>query len=104
MPMTWQISINPNPAAIAGVTFVFEPNPLADVRVGDQIFWTNNTDQPHWPGIVNYPTYFMPNQIAPNSSSPAFVPDPSVSGQTLTYVDTLPNATGPTATIVISTK
>lgn len=108
MPFTWQININPNPSGIAGATFTFTPNPLPDpkssntVGVGDQIFWTNNDTVPHWPGIVNYTSVFMPRPIGPGETSPAFVPDASFSGQTVAYVDTLA-ASGPTASIVIST-
>ena len=107
MPFTWQINIYPNPGGPAGQTIRFDPNPLPDpkssntVSVGDQIFWTNNDNVPHWPGIVNYPTVFMPRAIGPGETSPAFVPDASFSGQTVAYTDTtLPNS--PTGAIVIS--
>jgi len=108
MPFTWQINISPNPSQIAGSAFTFDPNPLPDskstntVSVGDQIFWTNNDSVPHWPGVTNYSNVFMPGPIAPGMTSPAFVPDPSFTGQTVTYVDTLAGASSPTATIVIS--
>ena len=71
----------------------FDPSPL-DVKVGDQIFWTNNDGQPHWPGLLNQDgsideTFFMPNQIAGASedtgpsSSPTFSPGVAA---TLVYV------------------
>lgn len=46
----------------------FEPSSLS-VQVGDQIFWTNNDSEAHWPGLKNADgsiddTFFMPNQIA----------------------------------------
>jgi plastocyanin len=68
----------------------FDPSPL-DVEVGDQVFWTNNDSQPHWPGLKNPDgsidkTFFMENQIAPDSSSPTF--SPGVAG-TLEYVCSL---------------
>ncbi|MGH8562785.1 MAG: cupredoxin domain-containing protein [Gammaproteobacteria bacterium] len=56
----------------------FEPSLLA-VTLGDQIFWTNNDSQPHWPGIQNEDgsideTFFMPYQIAGDDTSPTFAP------------------------------
>lgn len=69
-----RVSVDPSPPKVS-----FDPSPL-DVEVGDQIFWTNNDSQPHWPGLKNPDgsidtTFFMPNQIAgvsdlgPSSSS-----------------------------------
>jgi plastocyanin len=74
MPFTWTININKGQA---GVTF--SPNPLTNVAQGDQIIWANNDTNPHWPGLVNEDgsidkTFFMPNQIAANSTSPTFSP------------------------------
>jgi plastocyanin len=75
MPFNWTINVNSNepqpPLA------KFDPNPLTQVAPGDQVFWANNDNCPHWPGLLNedgsiIPTYFMPNQIAPNSTSDAF--------------------------------
>jgi plastocyanin len=73
-----RVSVDPSPPKVS-----FEPSPL-DVEVGDQIFWTNNDSQPHWPGLKKEDgsidnTFFMPNQIAAASdmgpsSSPTFSP------------------------------
>lgn len=56
------------PGASPRVTF--DPNPL-QANPADQIFWTNNDSQPHWPGRLKADgtidtTFFMPNQIAPD--------------------------------------
>jgi plastocyanin len=71
MPFTWTININKGPTGA-----VFSPNPLTNVALGDQIIWANNDTIPHWPGLVNEDgsidkTFFMPNQIAANSSTSA---------------------------------
>jgi plastocyanin len=72
MPFQWPIAIKKSTPA------TFDPNPLNAV-VGDEIFWTNNDGQPHWPGLVQgntiNKTFFMPNQIAPNSTSTTFIPN-----------------------------
>jgi plastocyanin len=94
MPFTWQININKTGGQPA---FKYDPNPLAQVSIGDQIIWTNNDDKPHWPGIKGNNKYFMANQIAPHSPSTTFVP--GVNG-TVTYVDSL-DPTGPTGSIVV---
>lgn len=94
MPFTFPININPNspPPPTVG----FDPDPI-EVAPGDQIFWANNDNAAHWPGLLRddgsiYDTYFMPNQIAPKSTSPAF--SPGVVG-TLKYACSLhPNETG----------
>lgn len=62
------INIDPNPGPPPRVKFNPDPCP-ANPR--DQIFWTNNDSQAHWPGRLNSDgsinkTFFMPNQIAPN--------------------------------------
>src|SRR5579872_4130483 len=100
MPFTWQITIQTN-APAAG--YSYNPTPLTNVVVADQIIWTNTDTKPHWPALKNSDgtlnkTYFMANQIAPNSPSMAFVP--GVKGA-FTYVDSL-DPTGPTGQIVIS--
>jgi plastocyanin len=87
MPFTWQININKVPTGPPRVTF--DPNPLNNVEIGDQIIWTNNDGAPHWPalkasnGTINN-QYFMANQIAPNSPSDTFVV--SETPTTLNYV------------------
>ena len=94
MPFTWQININKT----TGTGFVYEPSTLSGVAQNDQIIWTNNDDKPHWPGITGNNTYFMANQIWPDSSSDTFVPQAS---GTVHYIDSLhPTATG--GTIVVS--
>ena len=79
-----RVSVAPSPPKVS-----FEPSPL-DVEVGDQIFWTNNDSQSHWPGLLKDgsidETFFMLNQIAGASSSPIF--SPGVAG-TLQYVCSL---------------
>jgi len=65
----------------------FDPSLLA-AKVGDQIFWTNNDRQPHWPGLKNEDgsiddIFFMPYQIAGDDTSPTF--SPGVAGR-LEYV------------------
>jgi plastocyanin len=58
---------------------IFSPNPLAASAL-DQIFWTNNDTEAHWPGLLNADgtintTFFMPNQNAGNGdTSPIFAP------------------------------
>ena len=99
MPFSWIININLNPAEPPRV--VFDPNPLGSseqqVEPGDQIVWANNDTEAHWPGLQNpngtiNKSYFMPNQIAPSSTSQAFSP---ASSGTLSYVCSLhPNETG----------
>jgi len=100
MPFTWQIKIDKNSP---GTAYKYAPTPLTNVAIGDVIIWTNNDSNPHWPALKNgdgtlNTTYFMANQIAPNSPSANFVP--GVTG-TFTYVDSL-NPTGPTGTIIVS--
>lgn len=75
MPFTWTVNINKGPSKAA----TFSPNPLTDVAPGDQITWANNDAIPHWPGLINEDgsidkTFFMPNQIAPGSTSSTFSP------------------------------
>lgn len=95
MPFIWQISINKNPAGKPRIKF--DPNPLNNVAVGDQIIWTNNDDQPHWPALQKSDgtidqNFFMENQIAPHSPSNTFV---AGTNGVLNYLDSLEkNATG----------
>jgi len=103
MPFNWIININPNVAGVPKVRF--NPNPLKDVGTGDEIVWANNDGHAHWPGLqeadgtINT-SFFMPNQIAPNSTSAAF--SPGVSG-TLNYVCSLhPDEKGTIQVIAVS--
>ncbi len=62
----------------SGTGVTYDPAVLK-VRLGDQIFWINNDDKPHWPGLLNADgtinkTFFMPNQIASGSTSTTFSP------------------------------
>ena len=70
---------------------VFDPSTL-NASVGDQIFWTNEDEQTHWPGLPDNDSFFMPNQIVPSSQSPIFSPG---GADTCDYVCSLhPGATG----------
>jgi plastocyanin len=87
-----QININ---RGVSPPTVTFNPT-LLEVKVGDQIFWTNNDSQPHWPGLKKQDgsidnSFFMPNQIAEasdmgSSSSSIFSSDVA---KTLVYVCSL---------------
>jgi plastocyanin len=70
MPFQWLININSNVTKPPRVNF--NPNPLPKVQLGDNIVWANNDSEPHWPGVAGNPAFFMPNQIASNSTSSAF--------------------------------
>jgi len=100
MPFNWTININPNKSKPPLAHF--DPPNLTPVEPGDQIVWANNDGHAHWPGLQNSDgtinkTFFMPNQIAPNSTSAAFSP---ASPENLNYTCTLhPNETG---TIVVT--
>jgi plastocyanin len=72
MPFQWLININPNVTKPPNANF--NPNPLPKVQPGDNIVWANNDSVPHWPGVAGNTSFFMPNQIAPNSTSSAFSP------------------------------
>ena len=99
MAIERRIVIKPNaPGASPRVTF--DPNPL-QANPADQIFWTNNDTQAHWPGQPGNPTFFMSNQIAPGGDvSPVF--STTVVG-TLTSVCTIAGHQNETGSIVIST-
>jgi plastocyanin len=76
MPFTWRININPNPGGRPTRPAVFEFDQPPDVETGDQVIWSNNDDQAHFP-VPDPPDptgvgSFMPTQIAPNSTSPGF--------------------------------
>lgn len=61
----------------------FDPQ-TAQAEAGDQIFWSNTDDKPHWPSLDDVDgksgtaeenkNYFMTNQIAPNDVSSIFSP------------------------------
>lgn len=77
MPFNWEIQVNPNRNPPPRAKFA--PNPLTQVAPGDQIVFVNDDSVAHWPGLLNpdgsiNKTYFMPNQIAPHSTSDAFSP------------------------------
>jgi len=72
MPFQWLININPNVTKPPRVNF--SPNPLPKVEPGDNIVWANNDSEPHWPCVAGNRDFFMPNQIAPKSTSSAFSP------------------------------
>ena len=103
MAIERQIIIKGNaPGASPRVTF--DPNPL-QANQADQIFWTNNDTQAHWPGRKNADgsinaTFFMPNQIAPGGDVSA-VFSTIVSG-TQNYVCSLPGHQNETGSIVIA--
>jgi plastocyanin len=102
MAVERQILITPTQSGSPRVTF--GPNPLR-AGAADQIFWTNNDSQAHWPGRRNddgtiNKTFFMPNQIAPNgNTSPVFS---SIVAGTLNYVCTIVGHQNETGSIVIS--
>lgn len=86
MAIQRQIHINRN-----GNSVTFDPSEL-DAKTGDQIFWTNNDDEAHWPGLPENDAFFMPNQIAPGGTSSIFSPG---GPDTLDYVCSLhPDETG----------
>ena len=93
--MPFQFLININKAS--GSHAKFDPPVTNNIAPGDQIVWANNDTQAHWPGLKNADgtidqTFFMANQIAPNSSSTTFSPG---SKGTLNYVCSLhPTETG----------
>lgn len=75
MPFQMPININPGDQ---GSPVTFDPSPR-NVEVGDQIHWINNDSLPHWPALKKTggsidKTFFMPNQIAPSSSSSTYAP------------------------------
>jgi plastocyanin len=79
MSFTWRISIKPlpKPTSSARASFVPVQTPQ-DIQVGDQIVWTNEDSEAHFPSPVltsqDTAYSFMGDQIAGNSSSPGFAP------------------------------
>ncbi|HYK04651.1 MAG TPA: hypothetical protein VE974_23060 [Thermoanaerobaculia bacterium] len=77
--MAVQIQINIDTNASRSPQATFNPGAVS-ARARDQIFWTNNDSEPHWPGLVKddgtiNTTFFMLNQIAPNGdTSSSFSP------------------------------
>jgi len=100
MAFQWKITIKPN---VPPSPQKFTPNPLPNVVVADEIFWSNDDTQAHWPGLKKDDgtidtKFFMPNQIAPNSTSNGF--RPSAAGN-LNYVCSLPGHEKETGTIQV---
>jgi plastocyanin len=95
MPFTWRINITPNPKPPGPAIFTFDQPP--QVQVGDQIIWSNNDSVPHFPTPDGSGYQFMPNQIAPHSTSPAFAPSTKT---TIHYHCSL--HAGETGTIVVN--
>jgi hypothetical protein len=85
MPFTWRIRIIPlpNPQPDKRAQFVWAQQP--QIQVGDQIFWSNEDSEPHFPVPDGdpQPYDFMANQVAPNSTSSAFAP--TKAGPPVTY-------------------
>ena len=81
MPFTWQININKQ-----GAGFVYDPNPL-NASENDQIFWSNNDDKVHWPGLPGNDTYFMEDKIQPGNSSDTFILKGVPKGGSIAYID-----------------
>ena len=75
---------------------VFDPS-ILNASVGLQIFWANEDEQPHWPGLPDNNSFFIPNQIAPSSQSSIFSP-----GGADTYDCVCPLRPGATGKIVVS--
>jgi plastocyanin len=83
----------------SGTGIQFDPDPL-QANTRDQIFWSNNDDKPHWPGLADdtgkviNPTFFMPNQIAGNGDVSAIFTT-NATDTTYPYACSLhPNETG----------
>jgi len=86
MPFTWRINITRSPKRRGPAIFEFEQEP--DIRIGDQIIWSNDDTVPHFPTPVDQPFVFMANQIAAKSTSSAFAPN---AAGTIKYVCSLHN-------------
>jgi plastocyanin len=73
MPFTWRINIRKNPSRGKPALFEFDQTP--EIQVGDSIIWSNNDSVAHFPTPVDQTFVFMANQIAAQSTSPAYAPD-----------------------------
>lgn len=98
MPFSWVINIDTQSPTSAKV----DPNPL-NASVGDEIVWANNDGRAHFPALANgtlNTTFFMLNQIAPNSSSSVFRPGDA---ETFNYACSLhPNDANEKGTIKVT--
>ena len=74
MPFTWRINIKrcAKPPGPAVFEYDSPPVPPTNIEVGDQIIWSNQDTVAHFPTPLDPSFVFMPNQIAANSTSPAF--------------------------------
>jgi hypothetical protein len=111
MPNSHTITIRPTVVSGTRTGYKFDPSQLpADltdpnraVVPDDEVIWKNIDTQAHWPAIAGVPNEFMPNQIAPNSSSTAWVVDAQSVG-TITYFDQNDGSKArPNGTIVVTT-
>jgi plastocyanin len=84
---------------------IFQPDP-AKVEVGDNVFWSNEDAQAHWPGLLSsgviVQKFFLPNQVGGKgdvSSNWA----PATSNKTYHYACSLhPDDPDERGTIVVS--
>jgi plastocyanin len=99
MAFNWVITISPNAAPSGPAQFA---PPSLGAAPGDQIVWSNGDHKAHWPGLLSNgtvnATFFMPNQIAPNSTSSTF--SPTVAGS-YAYVCSVPGHQHEHGTIVV---
>ena len=103
MAIERQITITTAPPG-SSPRITFAPNPL-QANQADQIFWTNNDSQPHWPGLVDatgkiQPNFFMTYQIAEGGGTSTIF-STTVAG-TLNYVCTIAGHEHETGSIVIT--
>ena len=73
MAFTWRINIRKNPEPGGPAVFEFD-DAAPQVEIGDQVFWSNGDGRAHWPALDSNREFFMTNQIAADSTSPAFAP------------------------------
>jgi hypothetical protein len=106
---THAISIKPIKNKDGTSSYVYQPNPLTGVSVGDLIVWQNYDTVPHWPGPAENPTEFMENELGPPGPPPPTPPPPNTStafipgsSGSVSYVDSLDKRHDrPTGTIVV---